>query len=139
MIEIGNTIEVHYTGKFEDGEIFDSSIDRTPLKFEVGSGQLIKGFDESVLNKNVGDKFTVNISPSDGYGESIETMIVEINKDQVPEGIEVGQSLQAIAQNGNPINVIVEKIEGDKVTINANHPLAGKNLIFDIEILKIYE
>lgn len=137
MIEKGNVVSVHYTGRFENGEVFDSSIGREPLKFQFGSGQLITGFEEAILGKSVGDKVSINITPDKSYGKIREDLIVKVKHDQMPGKVEVGQTLQAQASNGQEINVTVTEITDDYVMIDANHPLAGKNLIFEIEVLEI--
>lgn len=137
MIENNNTVSVHYTGSLADGTIFDSSLDREPLTFKMGEGQLISGFENAILGKNVGDKVKVNIPCTEAYGELREDLYVEVNKEQLPGEVEVGMSLQAQSNDGNVINVIVKEILENSVIIDGNHPLAGKELIFDIEIMDI--
>lgn len=137
MIQKGNVVAVHYTGKFKNGESFDSSEGRDPLKFQVGSGQIIPGFENALIGKNIGDKVTININPKDGYGEIREDLIVKVPMDQMPGQVEVGQSLQAQADNGQAVNVIIKEVNEDHVIIDGNHPLAGEDLVFDIEILEI--
>lgn len=137
MIENNNTVSVHYTGSLADGTIFDSSLDREPLTFKIGEGQLISGFENAILGKNVGDKVKVNIPCTEAYGELREDLYVEVNKEQLPGEVEVGMSLQAQSNDGNVINVIVKEILENSVIIDGNHPLAGKELIFDIEIMDI--
>ena len=135
----GDKIRVHYTGKFKDGTVFDSSRERDPLEFTIGAGQLIKGFDNAVRGMEVGETKTVDISPEEAYGKKAKSLIVEVKKAEFPEGItpEVGQQLQTQDSDGRPVNMLVTKIEGDNVTLDANHPLAGKTLTFDIELLEI--
>lgn len=135
MIQRGNTVEVHYTGKLTNGEIFDSSIGGEALEFEVGSGQIIAGFENAIIGKTTGDKVTVNIEPADAYGEFNEELVVELPLNQVPENPQVGQVLEANTPDGQIVAVTIEKVNEDTITINANHPLAGKELIFDIEIV----
>lgn len=137
MIQNGNTVNIHYTGKLEDGTIFDSSIDREPLSFIIGSGQIIQGFEDSIIGKNTGDKFTTLIKAVDAYGEYRDDLCANVPNTQLPGEVEVGTSLQAIGDDGFPINVIVKEIYDDYVIIDANHPFAGKDLTFDIEILSI--
>jgi len=139
MIQKGNIVAVHYTGKLPNGEVFDSSEGRDPLKFQVGSGQIIPGFEGAIIGKNIGDKVTINITPSEAYGEVREDLIVQVPLEQMPGEVEVGQSLQAQADNGQAVNVIVKEVNEDHVIIDGNHPLAGEELIFDIEILEIEE
>ena len=137
MITQGSTVEVHYTGKLRNDEVFDSSEGKEPLKFEVGSGQIIPGFENAILGKNVGDKVSVNIDPSQAYGEVREDLLVKVPFDKMPGEVEVGQTLQANADNGQPVMVVVEEVNEDHVVINGNHPLAGKELVFDIEIVSV--
>jgi peptidylprolyl isomerase len=137
MITNGSTIEVHYTGKFSDGEVFDSSIGKQPLKFTVGQGQLITGFENAVIEKNIGDKVSVTISPENAYGLVREDLIVQVTHDKMPGKVEVGQTLQAASENGHPINVTIKEVNENYVVVDANHPLAGKELVFDIEIVSV--
>jgi peptidylprolyl isomerase len=137
MIEKGKIVAVHYTGKLKDGNVFDSSEGRDPLKFQVGSGQIIPGFESAILGKSIGDKLTINIKPEEAYGMVREDLIVKVNKSQMPGDVEVGQALQAQGQDGQSINVIVKEVNGDDIVIDANHPLAGQDLIFDIEVVEI--
>lgn len=137
MIQKSNIVGVNYTGKFLNGEVFDSSEGRDPLKFQVGSGQIIPGFENAIIGKNIGDKVTVNINPEEAYGNVREDLIVKVPLEQMPGEVEVGQSLQAQADNGQSVNVIVKEVNEDHVIIDGNHPLAGQELVFDIEILSI--
>jgi FKBP-type peptidyl-prolyl cis-trans isomerase 2 len=135
-IENGKKVKVHYTGKHEDGTIFDTSEGRDPLEFTMGEGQLIPGFENGVMGLNVGDKKTVEIEPEQGYGEVREDLFSEVEVTQLPEGTQEGQVLQAMT-NAGPMNVTVTEIKEGKATINANHPLAGKKLVFDIEVVEV--
>ena len=138
MITQGSTVEVHYTGRFpNDDQSFDSSEGRDPLQFQIGSGQIIPGFEKAIIGKNVGDKVQVTISPEDGYGELREDLFVQVPLDKLPGDVEVGQELQADSGNGQPVRVIVESVNEDHVVINANHPLAGRELLFDIEVVSV--
>ena len=136
MIEQGSLVSVHYVGKLTDGEIFDSSLDVGPLEFKIGSNEIIAGFENALIGKNVGDKLSVNIQSGDAYGEYDERLIQKIDKDKTPEGVSVGDELQAV--NGDDvINVSVKEVTDEYVLIDANHPLAGKELVFDIEVLEV--
>jgi FKBP-type peptidyl-prolyl cis-trans isomerase 2 len=137
MIQNGSTVNVHYTGKLNSGEVFDSSEGKSPLSFVVGSGQIIPGFENAIIGKNTGDKVTVNIPPTEAYGEIREDLLVKVPNEQLPGPVEVGMSLQAQAENGMPINVLVKEIHDDHVIIDGNHPFAGKELIFDIEVVSV--
>ncbi len=135
-IKAGDTISVDYTGKFDNGEVFDTSSNRAPLKFTVGSGQLIPGFDKAVVGMQPGDKKTVTIQPEDGYGAHDKERVVSMPRAGVPEGmqVEVGMAVQLADQSGNPIPAVVQELTDDAVILDLNHPLAGKALTFDIEI-----
>jgi FKBP-type peptidyl-prolyl cis-trans isomerase 2 len=137
MIEKGTNVNVHYTGRLTNGEVFDSSDGKEPLNFTVGSGQIIPGFENAIIGKNIGDKVTVNIKPEDAYGEVREDLFIKVPNDQLPGVVEVGTQLQAQADNGSPILVTVEEVNEDHVIINGNHQLSGQELEFDIEIVGI--
>jgi FKBP-type peptidyl-prolyl cis-trans isomerase 2 len=134
---MGNVVSVHYTGKLTDGEMFDSSEGREPLTFQMGSGQIIPGFETALVGKNVGDKVTINIQPDDAYGQVREDLIVKVEKSQMPGEVYEGMSLQAQAEDGQAINVTVKEVYADHVMIDGNHPLAGKELFFDIEVVSV--
>jgi FKBP-type peptidyl-prolyl cis-trans isomerase 2 len=134
MIEKGTNVNVHYTGRLTNGEVFDSSDGKEPLNFTVGSGQIIPGFENAIIGKNIGDKLTVKIKPEDAYGEVREDLFIKVPNDQLPGVVEVGTQLQAQADNGSPILVTVEEVNEDHVIINGNHQLSGQELEFDIEI-----
>jgi FKBP-type peptidyl-prolyl cis-trans isomerase SlpA len=135
-IEQGKKVKVHYTGKNVDGEVFDSSEGREPLEFTVGEGQLIPGFENGVIGMEAGEKKTVEIEPSLGYGDIREDLVSEVEKEKLPEGVQEGQVLQAMTNQG-PMNVTVKEIKEDKAVIDANHPLAGKTLVFDLEVVEV--
>ena len=135
----GDKIRVHYTGKFKDGTVFDSAHERDPLEFTIGAGQLIKGFDYGVRGMKTGEKRTLEIAPDDGYGKRRKSLVTVVKKSEFPSEItpKVGQQLQTEDQNSRPVNLRVIKIDGESITLDANHPLAGKTLIFDIELVEI--
>ncbi len=137
VIQSGDTISVHYTGKLENGEIFDSSSGRRPLTFTVGTGQIIRGFDEAVVGMAVGETKTVTIAPEMAYGPRQVELIVDIPKDTVPEGMEIekGMMIELIDPQGNKIPAEVFEILDEIVKMDLNHFLAGKTLVFDIEIV----
>lgn len=138
-VKSGDKVKVHYHGKLTNGETFDSSAGREPLEFKVGSGMVIKGFDEGVLGMNIGEKKTINIPCDDAYGPANPEMIVTVGKDKFPEGmeIEVGMPLMMSNQEGQQFQVTVAEIQEENVLLDANHPLAGKDLIFDLELVEI--
>jgi FKBP-type peptidyl-prolyl cis-trans isomerase SlpA len=137
-VESGKTISVHYTGKFDNGEVFDTSLSegREPLHLILGQGSLIPGFEKGLINMKEGEKKTLNIDPTEAYGEYLDGLVTTVTKDKLPEGFKIGDVLQSTGPKGT-INVTVKEINEDKVTIDANHPLAGKKLIFEVEVLKI--
>lgn len=138
-VKEGDTVKVHYTGKLKDGSIFDSSEEREPLEFTLGQGQLIPGFEKAVEGMEVGDSTTVDIPSDDAYGERREDLELEVSKSDLPDNIEpeVGMQLQMQQQeNGRAIPVQITAVEDDYVMLDANHPLAGKDLTFDIELVE---
>lgn len=135
----GNQVKVHYTGKLTDGTVFDSSEGRAPLEFEVGAGMMIKGFDAAVDGMSAGAKVTVEIPAAEAYGEAREDMIIDIPRTNLPPDMnpEVGQQLAMSQPDGQQVPVKVKEVREDVVVIDANHDLAGKDLIFDIELVEI--
>jgi peptidylprolyl isomerase len=136
-VKAGDTISVNYTGKFEDGEIFDTSEGREPLTFTVGTGQLIKGFDDAVVGMKKGDTKSITITPEDGYGEHQEELVIDMPRTNIPEDMElaIGLPVNLVDQSGNPIPAVVTEILDDVVKMDVNHPLAGKTLVFNIAIV----
>ena len=139
QVKNGDVVKVHYTGKLTNGEQFDSSTGRAPLKFTVGSGQMIKGFDDAMPGMSVGEKKTINISPKEGYGEKNEEAIIEFPRQNVPGDmpLEVGMQLELRSEDGMPIPVTIADVKDDIIILDANHSLAGKELVFDIELVEI--
>ncbi len=135
----GDTVKVHYTGKLKDESIFDSSQDAEPLELTVGSGQVIPGFEKAVVGMGVGDSKTVEIAAAEAYGPYRNELVVEIEKERIPEDlpIEVGQPLVLRQADGPPIRVMVTDISEQSVTLDANHPLAGEDLTFEVELVEI--
>ncbi|MFX1488848.1 MAG: peptidylprolyl isomerase [Promethearchaeota archaeon] len=138
-VQEGEWIKVEYVGTFDDGTIFDSTElnGGIPLKFQVGRGQLIKGFDESVIGKNLGDNYTIRIEPSEAYGDRREGFTQKVPKEQFPEGVELqpGLMLMVMGSEG-PTPASIKSIEEDHVIIDLNHPMAGKVLNFEIKIIE---
>jgi FKBP-type peptidyl-prolyl cis-trans isomerase 2 len=138
QITNGSSVSVNYTGRLEDGTIFDTSLHegRTPLTATLGQGQLIPGFENGLMGMSVGEKKTIEINPSDAYGEVNPQMMSEVPLTQVPSGVKVGDQLQGQNQYG-PVNVVVKEVKDDSVILDMNHPLAGKKLIFDLEVVSV--
>lgn len=135
----GDTVKVHYTGKLDDGTVFDSSVNQEPLEFTIGTGSIIPGFENAVLGMSPGDSKTEHIPADQAYGPYVEEMVVTVDRQQLPEGIqpEVGQQFQIQQSPDQIIPVIVTDVSDSKVTLDANHPLAGEDLTFDIELVAI--
>jgi len=135
----GDTVRIHYTGKLEDGTQFDSSKGRDPLEFAVGGGQVIAGFDNAVEGMAVGDKKSVTIQPEEAYGPRHDQLIQDVPKNQLPDDMTpaVGMELQAKNESGQVMRFAVTSVDDESITVDGNHPLAGKSLNFDIELVEI--
>lgn len=135
----GDTVKIHYTGRLQDGSEFDSSAGREPLQFSIGSGQVIPGFEEAVSGMRVGEKKTAEIPCSKAYGERNASMVMEVDKKHVPPelNIEVGQRLEMGSPTGELLAVTVVAVNEESITLDANPPLAGEDLVFDIELVEI--
>ena len=135
----GDTVMVHYTGTLEDGTIFDSSIDREPLQFTLGKGQLIKGFEEAVIGMSVGETKSVRIPSDEAYGSHREDLLLKFNKSDFPPDIEPkgGLVINLVSPDGRNLLATITEISGDSVTLDANHPLAGKDLTFNIDLVEV--
>lgn len=134
--EKGDTVHVHYTGRLDNGDVFDSSEGGEPLEFRVGAGEVIAGFDEAVNGMQIGDKTTVNIKADDAYGPRVEALVQAVPREGMNLGDvqpEVGMNLLMQLPDGNQIPVAITEVTDTHVTLDANHPLAGQDLTFDIE------
>jgi FKBP-type peptidyl-prolyl cis-trans isomerase 2 len=138
-VKKGDNVKVHYHGTLTNGQTFDSSEGRDPLQFEVGAGMVIKGFDNAVVDMQPGDKKTVSIPVDEAYGERQEELIMVFPLNKFPPDLtpEVGMELQMKNSDGQVFPVIIQEINGDSVTLDANHPLAGEELVFEIELVEI--
>ena len=136
---LGDKVKVHYTGRFEDGEVFDSSENSNPLEFVIGGGNLIEGFENAVVGMSPGEVKTEKIPAEDAYGSYNENLIVVVKRENVPMDIEPepGQELEVRSPEGDIIPVVVTEVNGDIIKLDANHPLAGKDLLFDIKLVEI--
>lgn len=139
QVKHGDLVRVHYHGKLTDGSTFDSSEGREPLEFTVGKGQVIKGFDDALMNMQPGEKKTVQIPVDEAYGQRSENMMMEYPKAEFPEDMkpEVGMELHMSDNAGNVFPVVIAEVKEETVLLDANHPLAGQDLIFDIELVSI--
>jgi peptidylprolyl isomerase len=135
----GDTVKVHYTGKLEDGNVFDTSRERQPLEFTIGSGNVMPGIEKGVIGMEIGDTKAIEIPAEEAFGVRREELVVEVKKNEFPNYVTptVGQKLQIQQQDNDPIIVIITDVNDDTVTLDANHPLAGYTLFFDVELLEI--
>jgi FKBP-type peptidyl-prolyl cis-trans isomerase SlpA len=137
-IKNGDNVSVHYTGKLEDGSVFDTSLveGREPLTVTLGQGKLIPGFENGLIDMTVGEMKTIEIEPENAYGDINPQLMSEVALSQVPEGVKSGDMLQGQNQFG-PVNVVVTEVKESTVVLDMNHPLAGKKLIFDLEVVSV--
>jgi len=138
-IKDGNNVKVHYTGKLNDGTVFDSSEGREPLAFTIGKGMMIPGFEKGVLGMDINEEKKITISPEEAYGEIREDMFAEVEKSQLPSNVEpvVGMELMSQTPDGQQLVVRVTEVNETNIKIDANHQLAGKELTFDIKVVEI--
>lgn len=139
QVKENDTVRVHYTGKLKDGQVFDSSLEREPLEFTMGKGQLIPGFEKGLVDMKVNEKKTINIPSEEAYGAPREELVQEVKKSQLPEDIkpEVGMGLVSKSPDGQEMNLVVAEVKDDSIVVDGNHPLAGKDLVFDLEVVEI--
>ena len=136
----GDTVKIHYTGKLTDGTVFDSSEGHEPLEFTLGKGMVIPGFEQGILDMNLGEKKTISIDVDNAYGPMRQELMFEVPTEQLPPDMapEVGMQLQMMqGEGGPPVIVTIAAVNQDSVVLDANHPLAGKDLIFDIELVSL--
>ena len=137
--QVGDMVKVHYTGRLADGTTFDTSMEREPLEFTLGEGELIPGFEQAVLGMVVGESKTTSIPTDQAYGPHHAERVIDLERHHLPPDLqpELGQRLQMTRPDGTQITVVVTTITETQVTLDANHPLAGKDLIFDITLVEI--
>ena len=135
----GNTVQVHYTGTLDNGKVFDSSVSRDPIEFTIGGQQMIPAFEEAILDMEVGDKKTFNIKAEEAYGKKDDRLIHVVPRSMVPESItpQVGMGLNLQGPDGQALPVTIIDLNDENVTLDANHPLAGENLTFEVELVSI--
>jgi len=143
MIQVkeNNTVKVHYIGKLSDGQVFDSSEGKEPLEFTLGQGRLIPGFEKGLMDMKLNEKKTITVSKEEAYGEPQEGLIQEVQKSQLPPDMtpEVGMGLISKSEDGQEMNLVIVEVKEETIIIDGNHPLAGKDLIFDLEVVEIKE
>lgn len=137
--EQGDTVKVEYTGKLEDGTVFDSSRDREPLEFTIGDSEVIPGFEEAVVGMSPGDSLDATLEPEQGYGQRRDDLVFTVDRDRIPDDLEleVGDDLEVRGEGGQTFPARVEELSDSSVTLDANHPLAGRTLEFQIELVDI--
>ena len=136
-----NTIKVNYTGKLSNGQIFDTSEGKEPIEFILGQGRLIPGFEKGLIDMKLNEKKTIEIAKDQAYGDVNDNLIQEINKAELPQDMEpkVGMGLVSKSPDGKEINLMVVEVKDESIVIDGNHPLAGHDLIFDVEVVEIKE
>lgn len=135
----GDNVKVHYVGKLEDGTIFDSTNERQPLGLKIGDGNIIPGFEKRIIGMKIGETKSITVSPEEAFGQKRSDLKIPFKKSSIPDDITpaIGQRLQFKQPNGTKINVVVTEITGEDVILDANHPLAGKTLNFEVELVEI--
>lgn len=139
QVKENNTVKVHYTGKLADGQVFDSSEGKEPLEFTLGQGRLIPGFEKGLIDMKLNEKKTINIAVEDAYGAPREDLIIEVSKSELPQEMapEVGMGLVSRTPEGQEMNLLVVEVKDETVILDGNHPLAGRDLVFDLEVVEI--
>lgn len=139
QVKENDTVKVHYTGKLGNGEVFDSSVDREPMEFQVGKGQLIPGFEKGIVDMKVNEKKTIVIPSEEAYGAPREELVQEVPNDRLPPEIkpEVGMGLVSTTPEGQEIQLVVKEVKDEAIVVDGNHPLAGQELTFDVEVIEI--
>ncbi len=139
QVKQNDKVKVHYTGKLANGQVFDSSIEREPMEFQMGQGQLIPGFENGIIDMKVNEKKTIVIPSDQAYGEVREELIQEVPNDRLPPEIkpEVGMGLVSTTPEGQEIQLVVKEVKDNAIVVDGNHPLAGQELTFDVEVIAI--
>jgi len=138
-VKDGDTVKIHYTGKLENGKVFDNSREREPFDFVVGTGEVMPGIERGVIGMETGDTKSIEIPPEEAFGPRRDDLVVEVEKNKLPENITptMGQRLQMKQQDGGLIDLIITDVSQETITLDANHPLAGQTLFFDLELVEI--
>ena len=137
--KIGDRVKVHYTGTLEDGTVFDTSQGSGPIEFVIGNGEIIPGFEHAIIGMEVGEKKAFQLSPEEGYGPHLDELVISIPISEVPPHISPEPGMELLLQAGEeaPIPVVITEVTEDAVVLDANHPLAGKTLSFEVELVEI--
>lgn len=135
----GDRVTVHYTGTLDDGTVFDSSREGEPIEFELGTGEVIDGFDQAVAGLEVGESREIRLEPDEAYGQRSDDLVIDVDRDDLPEDLdpEVGQTLAVEGADGEEMAAWVAEVGEDAITVDLNHPLAGRSLTFEVELLEI--
>lgn len=135
----GDRVKVHYTGKLWDGRILGSTENNQPVEFTIGSGQIVPGIEKGIIGMEVGERKTITIAPEDGFGPRREELVVDVNRSELPENMEpaIGQRVRMRQDDGQNIDLMITDMAEDTITLDANHPLAGRMLLFDLELVAI--
>ncbi|WP_053991106.1 peptidylprolyl isomerase [Mangrovimonas sp. TPBH4] len=139
QVKENNTVKVHYTGKLTDGQVFDTSEGREPLEFTLGQGLMIPGFEKGLIDMKLNEKKTISLTKEEAFGDARPELIQEVQKNQLPEELvpEVGMPLISTAPDGREHQLLITEVKEDSIVVDANHPLAGKDVIFDLEVVEI--
>jgi FKBP-type peptidyl-prolyl cis-trans isomerase 2 len=141
QVKENNTVKVNYTGKLSDGQVFDSSEGKEPIEFTLGQGQLIPGFEKGLIDMKLNEKKTITVAKEEAYGDVNKDLIQEVKKTELPQDMtpEVGMGLVSKSPDGQEMNLMVVEVKEESIVIDGNHPLAGKELVFDLEVIEIKE
>ncbi|MGK0421012.1 MAG: FKBP-type peptidyl-prolyl cis-trans isomerase SlpA [Polaribacter sp.] len=141
QVKENNTVKVNYTGKLADGQVFDSSEGKEPIEFTLGQGQLIPGFEKGLIDMKLNEKKTITVAKEEAYGDVNKDLIQEVKKTELPQDMtpEVGMGLVSKSPDGQEMNLMVVEVKEESIVIDGNHPLAGKDLVFDLEVIEIKE
>jgi FKBP-type peptidyl-prolyl cis-trans isomerase SlpA len=139
QVKENNTVKVHYTGKLADGKVFDTSEGKEPLEFTLGKGQIIPGFEKGLIDMKVSEKKTITIPVEEAYGDVNDALKQEVKRSELPQEIkpEIGMGLVSKSPEGQEMNLLVVEVNDESIVVDGNHPLAGKELIFDLEVIAI--
>lgn len=139
QVKENDTVKVHYTGKLSNGQVFDSSLEREPLEVTLGQGMLIPGFEKGIIDMKLNEKKTINIPVAEAYGEVQKELLYEVKKEQLPADMapEVGMGLASKGEDGREVQFRIAEVNDDHIIADANHPLAGHDLTFDLELVEI--